>query len=82
MGRSFSSEAMMSTRRQKKLVHEGQYAAEVEIELIETDDAWSPHLSVSDARKLDEVRVALKRGDVMAATKLARVFRLTPISAA
>jgi hypothetical protein len=68
--------------KRRRLIHEGQYAAEVEIELIETDDAWSPYLSVPDARKLDEVRVALKAGDVTAAAKLARVYRLTPISAA
>jgi hypothetical protein len=64
-----------------KLIHEGQYAAEVEVELIYDDQGWSPYLSVEDAYKLDDVRDALRRGDIEAAAKLARVFRLTPLSA-
>ena len=68
------------SRRHKKLIHEGEYAAEVEVELIETDDGWSPYLSLEDARKLDSVRDALRRGDVEAATRDARVYHLTPIA--
>jgi hypothetical protein len=71
----------MTKRRHTKLVREGQYAAEVEVELIETGDDWSPSLSLDDAYKLDDVREALRRGDIQAASRLARVFSLTPISA-
>jgi len=71
----------MNKRRHTKLVREGPYVAEVEVELVEEDDAWSPYLSVADARKLDDVREALQRGDVAAASRLARVFSLTPVSA-
>ncbi len=71
----------MNKRRHTKLVREGQYAAEVEVELIETGDEWSPYLSLDDAYKLDDVREALRRGDIRAASRLARVFSLTPISA-
>jgi hypothetical protein len=46
------------------LVHEGPYVAEVDIELIETDEGWSPYLSLEDAYKLDDVRAALRRGDL------------------
>ena len=45
----------MKKRIQTKFVHEGAFVAEVEVELIETEDAWSPYLSLNDARKLDEV---------------------------
>ncbi len=45
-----------------KLIHEGQYLAEVKVELLVTDDEWSPYLSVEDAYKLDDVREALKKG--------------------
>lgn len=65
----------------RKLVHEGEYAAEVEVELIETGEGWSPYLSLADAAKLDSVREALRRGDVAEASKAARVYHLTPISA-
>lgn len=72
----------MKTRKHTKLIHEGDYAAEVEVELIESDEGWSPCLSPADARKLDEVRVALRKGDVAAALNLARIYRLTPIKTA
>jgi len=61
-------------------VHEGNYVAEVDVELIETDEGWSPYLSLEDAYKLDDVRDALRRGDLQAALRLARVFALQPVS--
>jgi hypothetical protein len=69
------------TKLHKKLVHEGEYAAEVEVELITADDAWSPYLLLEDAERLDTVREALCRGDVRAASREARVYHLTPVSA-
>jgi len=69
----------MTKRLHTKLIHEGQYAAEVEVELIDTDEGWSPYLSLEDAEKLDEVRKALRRGDLKRASQLARVFELTPV---
>ena len=69
----------MRKRQHKKLVHEGQYVAEVEIGLLDTDEGWSPYLSLDDALKLDDVRDALRRGDLHKAGRLARVFTLTPL---
>ncbi len=69
----------MKTRTVKKLVHEGDFVAEVEVELIDTDEGWSPYLSLDDAARLDEVREALRRGDVKSASRVARVFILTPL---
>jgi hypothetical protein len=45
-----------------------------------TTDEWSPYLSVEDAYKLDDVREALRRGDVKAAMQQGRVFTLTPVT--
>lgn len=70
----------MNKRRRTNLVREGRFAAEVDVELIESGDSWSPYLSLDDAYKLDDVREALRRGDVQAASRLARVFSLTPVS--
>ena len=70
----------MKTKAKTKLVHEGDFVAEVPVELIETEDGWSPYLSVEDAKKLDEVREALRRGDLKSAAKLGRVFRLIPVN--
>ena len=62
------------------LIHEGEYVAEVELELIYTDEEWSPYLSLADAQKLDDVREALRSGDLETATQLAQVFKLTPVT--
>ena len=70
----------MRKRHHSKLVQEGKYVAKVEIELIDTDEGWSPYLSLDDALKLDDVRDALRRGDVKAASRLANVFTLTPVA--
>ena len=71
----------MRTRKRTKLVHEGKYVAEVDVDLVETDEGWSPYLSLEDAYKLDDVRDALRRGDLEAASRLARIFKLTPVTA-
>jgi len=70
----------MNKRHDIKYVHEGKYVAEVDVELLEDETDWSPYLSVEDAYKLDDVRDALKRGDITAAAKLARVFALQPVA--
>ena len=69
------------TKVTTKLVRAGEYAAEVEVELIDGDAGWRPYLSVRDAEKLDEVREALREGDLELAARMSRVFRLTPIEA-
>jgi hypothetical protein len=70
----------MTTRQHTRLVHEGNYVAEVDVELLDSDTGWSPYLSLEDAYKLDDVREALRRGDLKAASGLARVFALTPVA--
>ncbi len=69
------------TRTKVELVREGKYAAEVSVELIEEEGGWSPYLSLDDARKLDSVRLALRQGDIVEASKYGHVFELMPISA-
>jgi hypothetical protein len=71
----------MITRKRTKFVHEGGYVAEVDVDLLEDDTGWAPYLTVEDACRLDNVREALRRGDIAAASNLARVFRLEPIAA-
>jgi hypothetical protein len=54
----------MTTRKSKRFIHEGKCVAEVSVELIEDDTAWSPYLCPDEVRKLDTVCLALRRGDV------------------
>lgn len=70
----------MIKRHRIKYVHEGKYVAEVDVELLEDETEWAPYLSVGDAYKLDDVRDALRRGDIAAAAKLGRVFALQPVA--
>jgi hypothetical protein len=68
------------TRKSKELIHEGKYAAEVAVDLIEDDTTWSRFLSPDDARKLDAMRLALRHGNVVEAAKYGRIFELTPVT--
>ena len=71
----------MTKRSQMKFVHEGNFAAEMDVELIDTDDGWAPYLSLEDAYRLDELRRALRQGNIEQASKFARVFELVPVMA-
>jgi hypothetical protein len=70
----------MTKKQISKLVHIDEYVAEVDVELIYGEDDWSPYLSVDDAMKLDDVREALRKKDFVTATKLARVYKLSPLA--
>lgn len=68
----------MSRRSITRLVREGDFVAEVDVELLEAEGAWTPYLSLEDSYKLDDVRDALRKGDIDRASRLAsRVYRLT-----
>lgn len=72
----------MAKRKHTKLVHEGGYIAKVDIEIIDSNDGWSPCLSLDDALKLDDIREDLKREDVASANKIARVYRISHVKVA
>ncbi|MEA3418610.1 MAG: hypothetical protein U9Q90_04350 [Campylobacterota bacterium] len=71
----------MYKRKHTKLVHEGKYVAEIEIEIIDNDTGWSPYISLDDAFKLDNIRELLRNGDVSAAKKIAKIYLLKPVAA-
>ena len=72
----------MTGKSSKRLVREGDLVAEVDVRLVEGQDGWAPYLSLEDAYKLDEVRDALRAGDVKRASQLAsRLYRLMPVEA-
>lgn len=70
----------MTDKVRVKLIHEGDYIAEVELTSISEPEGWEPYLSSTDAGKLDDVRQALKSGDLKAATRLAKVYTISPVS--
>ncbi|MCG6205881.1 hypothetical protein LPW26_14615 [Rhodopseudomonas sp. HC1] len=69
------------TRVSREFIHEGRYCAEIQVELIEDDTAWSPYRSPAEVRKLDAAREALRRRDLAEAAKYGRVFELRPVAA-
>jgi hypothetical protein len=79
-GRLYDQEAEMN-RDVTRLVQAGKYVAEVTVVSIPDDGAWGPYLSLEDAKKLQTVEKALKRGDLKAAAQLARVYELRPVAA-
>jgi hypothetical protein len=73
---------IVNSRRKIKFVHEGQYVAEVTVEVTVSDQGWSPTISVEDAYKLDDVREALKAGDPKTAAQYGLVYEMRPIVSA
>ncbi len=70
----------MNSKKFTKLLHEGEYVAEVDVDLLYDEAGWSPYISLQDAYRLDEVREALKHKDMTTATRLSRVYTLTQIA--
>lgn len=71
---------MMQRKQKTKSVREGNYLAEVNVELIESTESWSPYLTLEDTYKLDDVREALQKEDIKKASKLAKVYYLKPVA--
>lgn len=79
MGQRFQGENIM---KRTKYIHVGQYVAEVDVELSESDDKgeWGPYLSVEDAYLLDDIKSLLKSGQISQASQKARLYTLTPVA--
>ena len=75
-----ATEAKMTVTPSTRLIREGDLLAEVRVDLLEDEGGWSPYLSLDDAKKLDDVREALRRKDLDRVSKLSdRIYRLTPL---
>ena len=73
----FQANARAMRRRKKtKYIHEGAYVAAVDVTLMDDEKGWSPYLSVADACKLDDVRDALRRGDLRSAAQYGQIYEL------
>lgn len=70
----------MKRRMKTKYVHEGHYIAEVEVALIEDETGWPPYLSIEDVYKLDDVRDALRQGNLDSAARYGRIYELRAVA--
>ena len=66
-------------KKKTKYIHSGNYVAEVKVDLITTDDEWSPYLSIEEAKKLDVVREALQEKDLKKASEYGKVYKMKPV---
>jgi hypothetical protein len=64
----------------KEKIVEGRYMAEVEIRCEDDGTPFSPVAVQEDEFKTDRVRAALKRGDIAAAKREARVFEIREVA--
>ena len=82
MGRNLFEEDIIIMRKRKKVkyIHEAHYVAEVEVELLEDETGWSPYISMNDAFKLDDVRDALRRGDLKGAAQYGQIYELRRVA--
>ena len=69
----------MKTKK-SHFIHEGRYAAEVEVAYVDDNSPWSPIVEKEDVFKTDRVRLALRRVDVRAAAKEAKIFEMMPLA--
>jgi len=71
----------MHKRKHTKLLHEGKYVAEIEIDIIDSEAGWSPYISLEDALKMDQLRELLRKGDIESAKKMAHIYIMKPVAA-
>jgi hypothetical protein len=70
----------MKTEKSIRLVEEGNFVAKVPVTLLHDETGWSPYLSHEDMLKLDDVREALRRGDIGEAARHGQVFELKQVA--
>ena len=62
-----------------KRLREGQYLAEVEVELRQRPGRDYATMTLDDVRRLERVRKALAKGDLQLASKDAKLFIVEPL---
>ncbi len=71
----------MKERREKRKrwVQRGQYAVEVEVEVVfPTEDPTEPCLEPATVRRLEQIAKRAEAGDLKFLTKVGRVFQAVP----
>ena len=67
----------MPAKSRTRLIRVGDLLAEVDVDLLYEVEAWAPHLSLQDMRKIERVRKALESGDLNSVAGDARLFDLS-----
>lgn len=80
MGRGFKSEKMMETSTKTKRIYVGDVMAEIDVAMSDEPEAWGPHIDPSELDRIDQLRRALKSGDLKAASEPARLYSVKPLA--
>ena len=67
----------MPAKSRTRLIRVGSLLAEVDVDLLYDVEAWSPHLSLQDMRKIERVRKALESGNLDRVPEDVRLFDLS-----
>jgi hypothetical protein len=67
--------------RSVQRLKEGQFYAEVQVNFEYLGPDWDYVVGPDDLSKIERVREALKSGDVVTASREAKVFKLHPVAA-
>ncbi len=70
----------MRERKKTKYLHDGKLVAEVEVMIYDDETGWAPYICLEDAYKLDEVRQALRQGDLKTAAKYGKIYELCQLT--
>jgi hypothetical protein len=70
----------MGTITRTKRIYVGDVMAELDVVMSDEPDAWGPHVDPSELDRIDEVRRALKSGNLEAASKSARLYSVKPLA--
>lgn len=71
---------MEGTKTRTSTLKEGDYFAEVEVEIILDELGWSPGFTPEAEEKVERVRAALRAGDIATAVQYAKVYKLKLIA--
>jgi hypothetical protein len=78
--RQYDKDKIMS-QTHTMLIEEGHYAARVQYREFDDGSGFGPFVEKEDAFKMDRVRLALRRGNFVAAAKEAEIYELRRVAA-
>jgi hypothetical protein len=70
----------MGTSTKTKRIYVGDVMAEIDVVMSDEPDAWGPHIDPSELDRIDQLRRALKAGDLKAASEEARLYSIKPLA--
>ena len=71
---------MIGTSTKTKRIYVGDVMTEIDVVMSDEPSAWGPHIDPSELDRIDQVRRALKSGNLKAASKQAKLYSIKPLA--